>query len=203
MSATAPEDSSPSAWQNRPVLVVIDMQRIFGEESSEWFAPRFSEASAGVQRLIPEFADRVVFTRFIAPQKPVGAWRPYYDLWSFALDPANAELYAMMPEFDTSDRAVIDRPTFGKWDSELDGHLPPGREMVLVGVSTDCCVLSTALAAADAGVHVRVAQDACAGVTDADHQRALDAMGLYAPLIEITTVDDVIAAERNAMGIPD
>ena len=28
----------------------------------------------------------------------------------------------------------------------------PGGRLVLAGVSTDCCVLSTALAAADAGV---------------------------------------------------
>jgi nicotinamidase-related amidase len=64
--------------------------------------------------------------------------------------------------------------------------------MVISGVSTDCCVISTALAASDAGVHVRVAADACAGLSPADHQRALAAMALYAPLIEITTVDDVL-----------
>jgi nicotinamidase-related amidase len=62
------------------------------------------------------------------------------------------------------------------------------------GVSTDCCVLSTALAAADAGVHARVVADACAGVSDADHRRALDTMALYRPFLEIVTADDVLAA---------
>ena len=66
--------------------------------------------------------------------------------------------------------------------------------MVLTGVSTDCCVISTALAAADAGVHVRVVADACAGLSADDHRRALEAMALYAPLIEITTVDEVLAS---------
>lgn len=64
---------------------------------------------------------------------------------------------------------------------------------MLAGVSTDCCVLSTALAAADAGVRVRVVADACAGATDADHERALLAMALYAPLITLTTVDAVLS----------
>ena len=64
--------------------------------------------------------------------------------------------------------------------------------IVLTGVSTDCCVLSTALAAADAGVAVRVVADACAGASEADHQRALDAMALYAPLITLTTVAEVL-----------
>jgi nicotinamidase-related amidase len=60
--------------------------------------------------------------------------------------------------------------------------------LVLAGVSTDCCVLSTALAAADDGRFVQVVADACAGASDEDHQRALDAMALYRPLITITSV---------------
>ncbi len=57
--------------------------------------------------------------------------------------------------------------------------------LVLTGVSTDCCVLSTALAAADAGATVTVVADACAGASDEDHERALAAMRLYAPLITV------------------
>jgi nicotinamidase-related amidase len=82
--------------------------------------------------------------------------------------------------------------TFGKWGADLAAATGGSREFVLAGVSTDCCVISTALPAADAGVHVRVATDACAGATDADHRRALDAMALYAPLIELTDVDAVL-----------
>ncbi len=70
--------------------------------------------------------------------------------------------------------------------------------MVLAGVSTDCCVLSTALAAADAGVRVRVVADACAGVSDADHERALAVMALYGPLIEIVTSDEILAEVARA-----
>jgi nicotinamidase-related amidase len=74
----------------------------------------------------------------------------------------------------------------------MRGILGEDATMILVGVSTDCCVISTALAAADAGVRVRVVEDACAGVSDADHDRALAAMALYAPLIEITTAEAVL-----------
>ena len=65
---------------------------------------------------------------------------------------------------------------------------------VLAGVSTDCCVLSTALAAADAGVTVQVVADACAGASDQSQQQALDIMRLYAPLIEVVTLADVLDA---------
>jgi nicotinamidase-related amidase len=90
---------------------------------------------------------------------------------------------------------VVSRPTFGKWD-DLPGSLREvthdAASLVLTGVSTDCCVLSTALSAADAGVQVRVVADACAGLSPRDHQRALEAMSLYAPLVTLTSTEDVV-----------
>ncbi|HEY5223427.1 MAG TPA: cysteine hydrolase [Microbacteriaceae bacterium] len=183
----------PIVGAAEPWLVAIDMQRIFADPASAWASPDYGKASGGVRRLLPHFADRVVFTRFIAPEHPIGAWVPYYEDWPFALVPADDPLYDVMGEFDTSGRAVVSRTTFGKWGDELATAMRGSTEMVLAGVSTDCCVLSTALGAADAGVHVRVVSDACAGVSPADHQRALDAMALYGPLIEIVTADRVLA----------
>jgi nicotinamidase-related amidase len=181
-----------------PWLVVIDMQRIFGEQQSAWFTPRFEEAAAGVERLAPWFGQRVVHTRFVAPARPENAWVPYYDLWPFALVAADDPLYDLIPSSSIDGHPVVSATTFGKWGPELDRAIGGSREIVLAGVSTDCCVLSTALAAADAGVHVRVAADACAGLSDADHQRALDAMALYAPLIEITDVAAVVGSLAEA-----
>jgi nicotinamidase-related amidase len=63
----------------------------------------------------------------------------------------------------------------------------------VTGVATDCCVLSTVLAAADAGVPVRVVGDACAGSTDDDHRKALELMALYAPLVALTSTAEVLA----------
>ncbi|GAA1492479.1 cysteine hydrolase family protein [Curtobacterium herbarum] len=82
---------------------------------------------------------------------------------------------------------VVTEPSFGKWGTSLQAVTGTGADthLVLTGVSTDCCVLSTALAAADAGVRVTVVAEACAGASDVDHARALDAMRLYAPLITV------------------
>lgn len=185
--------ASGSAPADNRWLVVIDMQVIFGEPGSGWFTPGYPEIEPTVARLVEAFGEKVVFTRFIAPEHPTGAWIPYYALWPFALVPSDDPLYDLMPAFAGSGHPVVSRTTFGKWDDELAGILGPDAEMVLTGVSTDCCVISTALAAADAGVAVKVVTDACAGVSPADHQRALDAMALYAPLIELTTADAVRA----------
>jgi nicotinamidase-related amidase len=178
---------------SRAWLVVIDMQVVFGEPGSEWFTPGYPDIEPAVTKLFRAFDERVVLTRFVAPEHPVGAWVPYYEQWPFALVPEHDRLYDLMPAFSGTDHRVVSRTTFGKWDAELAEILGPDATMILTGVSTDCCVISTALAAADAGVHVRVVTDACAGLSEADHRRALDAMALYAPLIELTTANDVLA----------
>lgn len=179
-----------------PWLVVIDMQRVFAEPPSPWAAPRFRAALDGVERLLPAFAGRTAFTRYVAPLRPSGAWIPYFELWPFALLPHDDPLYEIVPELrGAAERAVVEtRESFGKWDDGLANAIGGARDVVLAGVATDCCVIATALAAGDAGVRVRVAADACAGGTEADHERALAAMALFAPLIEITTVDGVLAA---------
>ena len=177
--------SSAASW-----LVAIDLQTVFADPASRWATPRFGEALAGTQALLPAFTGRTVHTRFVAPVAPAGAWAPYYRDWPFALVPESDPIYDLV--LRPGDDPVLTATTFGKWGPELAGLLENPTELVLTGVSTDCCVLSTALAAADAGVAVRVVTDACAGASDADHQRALDAMALYAPLVTLTTVAEVL-----------
>ncbi|GAA0438446.1 isochorismatase family protein [Leifsonia naganoensis] len=179
-----------------PVLVVIDMQEVFASPASGWSTPGFPDAELGAARLLPAFGDRVVFTRFTAPEQPQGAWVRYYEDWPFALVPPDDPLYDLVPAFRDNGHPVVTETTFGKWGSALRDAIGDADEIVLAGVSTDCCVLSTALPAADAGVRVRVAADACAGLTAQDHQRALDAMALYAPLIEIETTESILRTVR-------
>jgi nicotinamidase-related amidase len=192
MSEPLPSRDAAASW-----LMIIDMQRIFGEPTSEWATPDFASAAAGIQRLLGAFESRICLTRFLPPELPTGAWTAYYERWPFALDPVNGPLYELSDEFAAIPATAVDRTTFGKWDTETDRALGHPGEIVLGGVTTDCCVLSTALAAADAGVHVIVAADACAGLTEADHQRALDAMALYSPLIDIAEADTILASRAT------
>ena len=130
------------------------MQTVFADPASPWAAPRFAEILPAVVDLVDAYAPRVVFTRFVAPETPTGAWVDYYADWPFALQPDDSELYAIVPDLAGRAERVITRTTFGKWDDGLDAATDGSRDLVLAGVSTDCCVLSTALAAADAGVSV-------------------------------------------------
>ena len=170
-------------------LVVVDLQHVFGDEDSAWLAPRFGEIRPRIRRLVEAFGHRVVWTRFVAPAEPVGAWKEYYERFDFARQPADARIYALVE--DAGSHPVVDATTFGKWGPDLVEVVGNG-PVTIVGVATDCCVISTVLPAADAGVPVRVVSDACAGSSDDDHDRAIGIMGLYAPLVEIVTTDEVL-----------
>lgn len=172
-------------------LVVIDMQQVFADPASGWYTPGFSQILQPIRQLSAVF-DRRLATRFVAPAEPVGVWRDYYRQWPFALQPSSWPGYQLVPEVAELGLPTLDTETFGKWTDELAGQVTD--ELVLTGVSTDCCVLSTALAAADAGIRVLVAEQACAGADQASHQRALAAMRLYAPLIEVVSVAELVAA---------
>jgi nicotinamidase-related amidase len=183
MTPAAP--MTPEGW-----LVVIDLQHVFGDEDSPWTVPRFAEVRPRIRQLADAFGDRVVWTRFVAPAEPVGAWKDYYAEFPFALQPPDARLYRLVE--DPGSRPFVDATTFGKWGPELAGIVGEG-PLTVTGVATDCCVISTVLPAADAGVAVRVVTDACAGSSDEDHERALRVMSLYAPLVRLATTAEVLA----------
>ena len=183
----------------RATLVVIDMQHIFGDPGSAWRAPRFDQVVAPIKALASAYAPWVAFTRFTAPATPEGAWRDYYRQWPFALQPPDAPAYDLLPEFAPGAGRTIDATTFSKWGPDLAARVGAGT-MVLAGVSTDCCVLSTALAAADAGVPVRVVAEACAGVDDESHAKALDIMALYGPLVRVIGLADALALTGPGTG---
>lgn len=174
----------PDGW-----LVVVDLQQVFRDPDSPWTTPRFDEIRPNVRRLVEAFGDRVVFTRFVAPEKPEGAWVDYYEQYDFALQPPDAPLYRLAE--DPGAAPVVDAITFGKWGPELAGIVGEG-PITVTGVATDCCVLSTVLPAADAGVPVRVVSDACAGASDRAHEDTLQILGCYAPLVQVVTTASVL-----------
>ncbi|GAA1146552.1 cysteine hydrolase family protein [Ornithinicoccus hortensis] len=178
---------------DQPWLVVIDPQVIFADPSSDWAAPRFFEIVDPVRSLAEHFGDRVVLTRWVPPAEKVGSWVPYFEQWSFADKPADDPLFDLVPAAAAlGARHTVDEPTFGKWGEQLRSITGPTPHLVLTGVATDCCVISTALPAIDGGATVTVVSDACAGSDDTNHRRALDAMGLYEPQLWVRTTAEVL-----------
>ncbi|MFL6168627.1 MAG: cysteine hydrolase family protein [Ornithinibacter sp.] len=167
-------------------LVVVDPQVVFADPAtSPWGSPMWAAALPRIAELTASFGpDRTVVTRFVADPSLGGSWVPYYRDWPFALMPDGDPLYAVVPELADVTAHLVTAGTFGKWPV-LREVLGSDAHLTLTGVATDCCVLSTALPAADAGATVRVVRDACAGSSPENHEQALAAMALYAPQITI------------------
>jgi nicotinamidase-related amidase len=173
-------------------LVVVDPQVVFASpEASPWGSPLWAAALPRVRALVEAFGERVVVTRFVADPRLGGSWEDYYRAWPFALVPDEDPLYAVVPELaDVAEAAgrdgrLVTEPTFGKWTPALREVVGDRPRLTLAGVSTDCCVIATALAAADAGARVRVAADACAGSSPEAAAHALAVMALFAPQVTV------------------
>ncbi len=181
--------SSPDSW-----LVVIDPQNIFATPDSEWGSPFFAETMPRIRSLADAFGERVIVTRWMPTADRSTSWGEYFAAWPFADQPSSDPLFDLVPDAAVlTARPTLDLPTFGKWGPELESLVGRGGRLVLAGVSTDCCVISTALAAADAGARVTLATDACAGSTAENHAAALHVMGLYPPQITLATTAEVLA----------
>lgn len=174
-------------------LVVVDHQRIFADPASEWCAPRFAETAPVVARLAAHFGDRVVATRWLPGTNRNGSWKAYFDRWTFADRPDGDPCFDLVDTAaDLSERPTVDVTTFGKWGPELEAVVGANAHLVLAGVATDCCVISTALAAADAGCTVTIVSDGCAGSSDENQAAALQVLGLYAPQITVVTAEELL-----------
>ncbi|MEO5665238.1 MAG: isochorismatase family protein, partial [Nocardioides sp.] len=158
-----------------------------------WGSPMFAAILDPVRRLAAAAGDRTVVTRWVAPDPAQGSWAAYLEAWPFADVPPDDRLFDIVDELRGLTSNVVTAPTFGKWGPALAEVTGPTPHLVLAGVSTDCCVVSTALAAADAGAAVTIVSDACAGSTPENHQSALDVMALFPPQITIATAAEVLA----------
>jgi nicotinamidase-related amidase len=179
------------------LLVVIDMQDVFRVPESPWATPGFDGLEDPIGRLVRAFGERVVFTRFLVPERPAGSWVEYYRTWPEVTEPGRADWLEVAEPYRGWVRSTLDRETFGKWGRRLEAAAGPSRTIVLCGVATDCCVISTALPAADQGARVRVVGDACRGATPEAHERALAVMNGFAPQIVVTTVEEEL--ERRSV----
>ena len=172
-------------------LMAIDLQPAFSHPDSPWFTPTLAEVSRRIAALVPLYGERVLFTRFVPPAVPTNSWISYYRKWPFALEAGSSWLW----QVDAAWRghASVASHTFSKWIPEAFARFAPGAGVVLCGVSTDCCVLATALAAVDGGVPVRVVADACAAKTQAAHEAALGIMAARAPQLDLVTTAEELA----------
>ncbi len=174
------KDKTASAAVSENILIVVDMQKDFIDG-----ALGTAEAVAilpGVAEKIKSFDGTVIYTRdthnadYLSTQEgrnlPVEHCIKDTDGWQL-----DASLQPL-----AENCVIFDKPTFGS--TELAQYLlaanaqQPVKNVTLIGLCTDICVISNAMLIKAALPEVQVTVDAacCAGVTPESHKQALGAM---------------------------
>lgn len=189
MSAAEP------ATDREPWLLVVDAQRIFADPASDWASPFWEGAWERIRELAAAVGpERTLLTRWLPTADRSTAWGDYFAAWPFADVPATDRLYALVDgAAELSAHPTIDEPSFGKWGPQLAGVVGHAPQLLVTGVSTDCCVITTVLAAADAGAHVTVVADACAASAAENATAALHTMSLFPPQVDLRSTAEVLA----------
>lgn len=185
MTAGKPRDLTQD-W-----LLLVDFQPVFSAPDSPWFTPGMHDLYTRLTPLADRFAGRVLCTRFVPDEDEIqNGWVDYYDRWPFARS-AKPGIWELDPPWHGLPE--VSSHKFGKWTEETRSILADAAEIVVAGVTTDCCVMGTVLGAVDDGARIRLLSDGCLASTDEDHRMALTLMGYRAPLLRISTIAEVLA----------
>ncbi len=178
----------PDNASNRRWLLAIDLQHAFLDPSSPWGAPAPAGYFERLEKLTGKYAGRTLFTKFVPPDSVDGSWSHYYDKWKFALDADAAWLWDVPAPWNAF--PSLSRHTFSKASPALEQHVAGTRALCIVGISTECCVLATALAAVDLGYHVRLVSDLCLSKDPSTHEQAIRIMSLRSPQLEVLSFSE-------------
>jgi nicotinamidase-related amidase len=174
-------------------LLVIDMQRVFLEES-DWQVPAAAALAPGIEALMASYASRTVALRFVPGPETEGPWARYYNL-----DWPRIPRHPDDPAWNLAISVPRGTPVLTKTGYSAFGapgllsllHGWAARHLILTGVETDVCVLATALAALELNYFVTVVADLVASGDASGHHRALDIMRRLGPHIRVATSGDL------------
>lgn len=170
-------------------LIIIDPQKIFTDQDSDWGSPMWEQAKPVIDQLVAKH-DQVLVTRWLAPTDRDGSWGEYMDMWPYADLPDDHELFDVIADYQQF--PVVSARTFGKWE-EIKNVTGENPELTIVGVATECCVLASVIPALDAGATITVISDGCAGGTEEMHADALKVMSYFPPQVTVMSSAEYLA----------
>ncbi len=161
--------------------LVIDMQPLF-TGASPWRVDALDSILPGCTALIAHRPASTAFARFMPPQRPEdapGQWQGYYRVWSAvtrqSLPDSQLEVLEALrhlapqaPVFEKAGFSVFDNDAFEPFLRKRGIEA-----LILSGIETDVCILSTALRAVDLGLRVILAEDAMTSAEPKMHEAAL------------------------------
>lgn len=147
-----------------------------GRESRDDFPDTYQNTHAGPRISSIAAAPSVIFTEYLAAAHPHGAWKTYNEVYADIID--DPFLNDIVPELKEASRRY---PLYAKsvYSSmkipEVAAAARKAGRVVLTGVVSECCVLSTAFEAIDLGCKVVWLTDGVSGF-DREKEKAAELM---------------------------
>ena len=134
------------------LLLVIDMQNVYLPDQP-WACETVAHTKANILKLLEKNPEnQTIFTRYIAAEHPVGTWKTYNELnrkinedpWMNELMDGIKEAAEAYHIYDKSTYSSFQVPAIRQAARKAD-------RIILTGVVSECCVLSTFFEGIDLG----------------------------------------------------
>jgi nicotinamidase-related amidase len=169
------------------LFLFVDYQKVF--EDGAWKVNGIRDCLGRAKKAHDEVKKvrnvTSIVTRYFPPPQielrhEDDAWRKYFEKYDTVPREPGDKAYELI-DFIECD-SVWESSTFSKWKHSSNFNSP--FNVFITGVSTECCVLATALCAVDAGATVYVIKDACAAGSHEDHIQGLEMLSRFAPNVQ-------------------
>lgn len=181
------------------LLLVIDMQNVY-LPGQKWACTDIKGAAKRINQMIDAGVCKdVVFTRFLASDRPVGVWKNYNkenadvnrDIFANEMIAQFSEPLRKYPLYTKSVYSSLAIPEVLEAARKAD-------RVVITGVVAECCVLSTVLALIDEGIYVIYLTDAVSGLEKKKKAAAELILSGLAPLhLSMLTVKEYLSQKQE------
>lgn len=184
------------------LILVIDMQNAyrFGEP---WGCDTFERSRARIREVLDAAEAQgaaIRLTQFIADPDAAGTWADYNavnkatndDPWMNALIDDLKPWAAKYPVYQKSVYSCMHIPA-------LRDAAEAAERVVITGVVSECCVLSTCLSLIDMGCRVVYLKDACSGIDETYEAAVLKILDGMSPLhVDIMTAGEYLSGSKSS-----
>ncbi len=183
---------------NNDIILIIDMQNVY-LPNQPWGCFSFNRSLQNIKKLIKSREkknthSRIFFTKFIHNPEATGTWAEY-NIQNKEIN-NNAWMSEIVDELKgcASKYPVLSKSTYSSMGNKvLREEAKSASKIVITGVVSECCVLSTCFEAIDMGLHVVYLKDACSGINEENEQATARILESLSPVhVKIMTTDEYI-----------
>lgn len=181
--AQAQQPETPRYDSSEDLLLVIDFQNVY-LPGQPWACPSMERSIENTLNILgsPDAPDHV-FTKYVAPENPVGRWNQYIEEYAeINADEFLCDLADPITKLVNNDNLII-KDTYSAMDSTaLRSRLAGKKRVVLTGVVAECCILATMMDAIDLGYEVIYLYDCISGQTDENEEMIRTLAESFSPI---------------------